>query len=370
MEKTQVKVIDMNNHDKLNVLITGAGGGGLGEGFLEAIRLSGGNYRTVATDMNPISIGIFEADKGYLVPSANKSDYLEKILDICQKENINVIIPGSEPELMKISENRKLFLDKNILLLINNHEVINLCQDKFKMSNFLLKHGFNVPKSKIINDVNDISWDNEYPVVLKPFTGAGGSRHAYIAQDDEDLEMFSKYMLKYGIIPMVQEYVGTMDDEYTVGVLTSFENGELLGSIAVKRNIHSIMSNRLKIKSKVTGKILGISTGISQGEIDIYPEVLKTTEKIALKLGSKGPLNLQCRMQDGKVYIFEINPRLSGTTPLRALVGYNEIDLMIRRSMFGEDLRAPDYKRGFILRGLRNFYIPYSDVESLKSNSD
>ena len=36
--------------------------------------------------------------------------------------------------------------------------------------------------------------------------------------------------------------------------------------------------------------------------------------------------------------IFEINPRYSGTTSLRAIVGFNEPDLMIRHHLFREDI--------------------------------
>ena len=38
--------------------------------------------------------------------------------------------------------------------------------------------------------------------------------------------------------------------------------------------------------------------------------------------------------------MFEINPRFSGTTSLRAMVGYNEPDVLIRHHVLGEADRA------------------------------
>ena len=53
------------------------------------------------------------------------------------------------------------------------------------------------------------------------------------------------------------------------------------------------------------------------------------------------------------VYVFEINPRFSGTTHLRAMVGYNEPDMIVRRHVLGQQLevRFP-YQSATILRGL------------------
>ena len=105
-------------------------------------------------------------------------------------------------------------------------------------------------------------------------------------------------------------------------------------------------------------EILTISSGISQGEIVLEPKLLEQCEQIALSINSKGPLNIQCRFVDDKVYLFEINPRLSGTTYIRALAGNNEPDLLIRKYVLGEDIQKHiQIKEGLILRGLEETFI-------------
>jgi len=56
---------------------------------------------------------------------------------------------------------------------------------------------------------------------------------------------------------------------------------------------------------------------------------------------------------DGKVKVFEINPRFSGTTSLRAMVGYNEPDILIRKHIYGETINQDfDYDEVLIIRSL------------------
>jgi carbamoyl-phosphate synthase large subunit len=42
---------------------------------------------------------------------------------------------------------------------------------------------------------------------------------------------------------------------------------------------------------------------------------------VALALGAVGPINVQCRVVDGRPMIFEINPRFSGGIPLTIAAG-------------------------------------------------
>jgi len=105
--------------------------------------------------------------------------------------------------------------------------------------------------------------------------------------------------------------------------------------------------------------VLAISSGVSQGRIDDFPEVRDPCEALAEGLDSRGPLNIQCRMHQGELVVFEINPRFSGTSLLRALAGFNEPDLLIRLHVLGEDVeRGFRYRHGTVLRGLSEAFYP------------
>ena len=343
----------------INVLITGVGGGGVGLQILKSLLQSTVPLRICGTDMSRHSLGLAKVHKDFVVPAARDDDYLTAILDICSDEKIDIVFPGSEPELIVLSQCREEFHKKGIILAVNSREVIGICMDKKRTFDFLGDRGIAIPRTRAVDTLNDLDGIDFLPAIIKPYLGGGGSNNTFIAQDREELTFFCKYVLKYGRKPLVQEYIGTSDTEYTVGVLSD-ENGNIISTVALKRYIMSALSNRLKVPSlHDKNEILAISSGISQGEIVNDAELIRQCEDLARKLGSVGPINIQCRFVNGTMYPFEINPRFSGTTYMRALVGVNEPELYIRKHVFNETLPENIIPRtGLVIRGLEERYIP------------
>ena len=340
---------------KIRVMVTGVGGGGHGHEIVKALRLAG-RYHLIGVDMVESSFGLFDVDEAYTVPPASDSHYMDILLDICQQRQAKVLIHGSETELKVISRNRDGLLKAGVLPLINSYEVIERCMDKWATVVFLKEQGFHFPNSLLLHTEKEIPRNFSLPAVIKPAIGGGGSNNTFVVQDVDELEFACRYLVRQGKVVLVQEYVGTPDDEYTVGVLSTLD-GELVGSIALRRYILSGLSNRIQIPNRTRrmdlSSTLAISSGISQGIIDEYSEVRQVCERIARALHSKGPINIQCRFVDGKLYPFEINPRFSGTTYIRALMGFNEPDMLIRHDLLGEVLPSPvRYKFGRVVRGL------------------
>ena len=346
---------------KINVLITGSGGGGIGEQVIKCLRLSALNCHIVATDLTPISKGKIDADEFIIAPLANADNYISFILDVCKLKNISAIIPGSEIELKLFSINRAIFTKHNIALLINSEEIIKICLDKNLTSDFLKTNGFLSPTSFAISDASQLESINIFPLVLKPSVGGGGSVNTLIVQNKEELKVFGQFLLNQYEEFIAQEYVGDANSEYTVGILSTKE-GVIVDSIVLRRNILSGLGSKIKImntsKKTELGKYLAISSGISQGEIVKNDIISKVCEQIASKLNSTGPLNIQLRLVGDKVYIFEINPRFSGTSPMRALAGFNEVEISIRNNILGEQkFERIDYKLGHVVRGLNEFFV-------------
>ena len=94
--------------------------------------------------------------------------------------------------------------------------------------------------------------------------------------------------------------------------------------------------------------------------IDDFKEVRSTAEEASLKLGARGPINIQGRFHDGKLKIFEINPRFSASTPMRATAGVNEADIIFRNSVLHEEIKVDDYQHLVCLRYWNEVYVPLS----------
>lgn len=359
--------------EKISVMITGVGGGGHGEQILKALRMADRPYKIIGGDMNPYSTGFKHVDFPYLLPPAKDTHYLEAILSICKKHKVKALFHGSEPELKIMSLYRETIRGEDIFLPINPQQVIEMCLNKSKTFSFLEKEGFLYPKTLLFSRVSDLSEWSHFPAILKPSIGSGGSAHTFIVQSQQELEILATYMLNLKACPeiIVQEYKGTPETEFTVGILHDMD-GNFLNSIAVHRDLKSSLSCRMRIPN-LTGHLeygpyLFISTGISQGEVGPFPKITSPCEKAAKVLGACGSINIQCRVHKDNVYIFEINPRFSGTTSLRAMVGYNEPDILIRKHVLNEDIqpRFP-YKSAIIGRGLEETVFEKEDFDTPES---
>lgn len=352
--------------NKISVIVTGVGGGAVGQQIMKALRLANTNYEIIGTDITTLSKGLMEVDYPYIITKASDANYISCLIAIINKHNVKVVFPGSEQELKVLSKERKVFNEMGIFLPINPKKVIDICSNKFRTNKFLMENGFYYPRTVKISSNEDLDKIDFYPIVLKPNTASSGSRNVFIVQNYNELILLSKYILMVYPSFLAQEYIGTSDNEFTVGILIS-EDGEIINSIAVKRIIMSGLSNKIKVKNRTRNKKLGeylaISTGITQGEIGRFPEVTKQCEEIALKMGCRTTVNIQCRLVDGKVFVFEINPRFSGTTSFRAMVGYNEPDILIKKHILNEDVEKYfNYNRGFIMRGLEETIIENENI--------
>lgn len=344
-----------------NVLVTGIGGGGVGRQIIKALKLADISVNLYGCDVGTLSFGKHDVDHFFLLPLASDENYLPVLLAKCEEHKINAIFPGSEKELVLLSQHKQQLEEKNIYLPINPDALIQTCFDKFKCNEFLLNNGFNCPKSFVIQTISDIEKIDFFPVVLKPSSGAGGSTNVMIAQDKGELELFANYLLMNGVNIIAQEYLGNPDNEFTVGVLCS-EKGELINSIVLKRFLRSGLGYKLSVKNRTKNKDLGdqlmISSGISQGEFVEKSFINEVCEKIAIQLGATSTINIQGRVHNGAFYVFEINPRFSGTTSARAVVGYNEPEILLKERLLDVSTeRYFNYKLGAVYRGLEERYV-------------
>jgi carbamoyl-phosphate synthase large subunit len=354
----------INKISNVTVLVTGVGGAAVGNQVLKALRLAETKYRLVAADASPENLNLAQVELAHVLPAASDPRYLDQIVAICRAEQVDVVVPGSEPELKLLIHFREHLTSLGILLLTNDPQVIDLCTDKMATYQFLQEHGFPAPRSVLVEKEADITMPADFPLILKPARDSGGSRNVFIAQEEDELLFFARYLLRNTDALLIQEYVGTAEEEYTIGVLSGLD-GELLGSIALHRFIGDALSTRLTVPNRTARSELGnklvVSSGFSHGTIRDFSEVRKKCEEIAAALGSRGPLNIQCRVVGGALIPFEFNPRFSGSTSIRALADFNEPDLLIRRELRGEKCPRPQFREGVILRSLRENWIGTSD---------
>lgn len=349
--------------DEVTILITAVGGSGHGEQILKAARDSRDlRLRIIGADARRQAHQLEWADVAVQLPHASDPTYMDALLRVCNQHAVQAVFHGSEPEMLRISEQRSMLVDAGIVPIINAADVISVCGDKLRSTEFLAKHGFDPPRAMYFAADDSLDLVDFYPVVVKPFVSSGGSAHVYIAQDAIELHALREYLRNESNLGlMVQEYVGTPESEFTVGVLSRLD-GTQVSAVAVRRDLTGSLSVRTRVRNRTgrtdLGPTLVISSGVSQGQIDNYPDVVTFCREVASQLGSQGSINFQCRVDARGVRIFEINPRLSGTTSIRAMASYNEVEYLIRTEVLGEtNLPAPEFERCVIERGLTEYRL-------------
>lgn len=334
-------------------MIAGVGGASLGTEIYKSLQLSG-SYEVYGCDVSPSAYGLYEPGfaKTYRLGLEN---YVENVISACTDAGAKWLIPGGEQPMVLLGAAESGLAAAGINLVGNKPEVTALFSDKDAAFKILAENGVPIPRTKAVNKPEDIGFVG-LPCIIKPATGSGGSTAVFFAVTVDEALIYAEFIRRNEIQPVAQEYIDVQEGEFTIGVL-SLPNRQVVGSIALRREL----SAKLSIAYRGRGGL--ISSGYSQGYIDEYPELCRQAEHIAESIGSCGPINVQGRVRDGVLLPFEINPRFSASTYLRALAGFNEMDILIKYLAEGAIPPIPSIMPGWYLRSLTEQYVPKEKIK-------
>ena len=274
------------------VLVTGAGGG-VGQAVIKSLR--GSNYTAVAYDSSPFAAGLYLTRESWVGLNANHPKFIDDVLNAVKNLGCNFIIPGHDVELFPLVKNRQLFHNMDVILVASNIGLIQIADDKYETFRVLKDAGFDSPLTWLYED---FEW-RDIPVVLKPKLGGARSKGVYLANDKKAFDDYSHFIDPKNTV--VQEWCP--GDEFTCGTLT-FDD-EYLGSITMRRELRGGDTYKaFAIKNRQIDNVL---------------------HDISAVLKPNGPCNFQLKFHEGRVRVFEINARFSGTTYLRKLCGFDEV---------------------------------------------
>jgi len=289
------------------VLITGIDGSAA-QSILKCLRMSG-NYRIIVTGIDPLCVGLYRGDIGYLMPTA-WSEFKVKLAEICKTEDVEIIIPGSDIELEQFVKD-KLWYEQNCPPMIIDWKNAEVARDKYLTSQTLSKLGFKTPKTWLYKDFDKI---DVTPVIIKPRRGFG-SKFLFKQVRSSEAKFFGDFLLGNGWEPVAQETL--IGNEYSAMTLCA-KDGELLCSFTAWSEKKFGQSYRTIIK---------------KGD----PTIDELIKEISMSLSSVGPLSIQMILdvKSGEYKIFELNARFTGAQIIRAMAGQNMPDLIVRNWLDG-----------------------------------
>ena len=347
------------NH-KPNVLVTAVGGRSVGSGILHSLTRSGQDvsdrWNVVAADADSFAWGLYKVEEAEVLPKAHEDGYIQRVQDLVKRRSIDAIIPGSEIETEILSKYRS---DFDVPVISNRSDLMPLMMNKSQALIRLKELGLPTIPTFNLTEWEIALSEYDFPFVFKPVVGSGGSKGVSICTSKEEF-LHLATRVNWSENFCLQPLIGDENGEYTVGVLMN-KAGGLIDSICMQRKLVGLSL----LDSRKVGEVShSISTGYSQGFFIKNERIQKFCEKLALDLGSTGPLNIQLRIHLDQVYVFEIHPRFSGTTPMRADVGFNEVDLLLRNHLFEEEFSRIPYKHDVaVIRAFEHVIVP---IDKLK----
>lgn len=327
----------------ITVMVTGCGGA-IGQGAVKALRMGRMNLRLVGVDVDPYAVCFYLKSKerllhkAYVVPKAEDPNYIPRIIDICRREKVDVILPCTDAELEKLSISKPQISRCGTRVIISPVETIRICRDKW-LTYCRLNECLPIVRSALSDAGIDKALEFcGLPAIIKPRLG-WGSRDLYKVKSAEEAGIVVSQVQK----PVIQTWL--QGEEYTVDGLTD-RNGKVI-CIVPRRRI----------------KVLA---GVSSQGITVRDEkLIELGKKIPENLKIVGPFNFQVRKSDEGPKIFEINPRFAGTGILSVKAGANIPLLAVREMCNLRILPNIEFKEGLVVsRYLEEVFFQIDEVES------
>ena len=146
-----------------------------------------GNNGTVhVSNSDDKTVAFHYADKHIITPLIYDSNYIPFLLDYCKKNRIDVLLSLFDIDLPILAANRDKFADIGTKVIISDLDIINICNDKWKTYQFLVKNKFYTPKTYLTLQQTLLALDSgeiHFPIVVKPRFGCGSIAMS-IAEDE------------------------------------------------------------------------------------------------------------------------------------------------------------------------------------------
>jgi carbamoyl-phosphate synthase large subunit len=319
------------------VLVTGAGGP---SGITILRAMAGEPVTMLAADLDPYAAGLYlvEADQRSLLPRGDAPHFAQTLLALCQRWEVDVVIPTVDTELLPVARMRDDFARAGTTAVVASAETLEVCLDKARLAR-LCDAVVRVPRTVVV-DEHFAPHAVDLPVIVKPRSGSG-SRGIRLVERIPELEALPRD----GTL-LVQEHLP--GPEFSLDVLAR-SDGRVVGVVP---------RERLKVDSgiAVTGRTL-------------HDDGLETfARKVAETIGLTTVANVQVKQDAAGVpALLEVNPRFPGTMPLTIAAGIDMPRLAIHEALGGEIPDGPlPFEDIAMVRYFEERFFPFDDIAALQ----
>ena len=332
--------------ERTKVIILGGGPNRIGQGIEfdyccchAAFSLSDAGFETIMVNCNPetVSTDYDTSDRLYFEPLT-----AEDVIALCRKEMAKGTLKGVIVQLggqtpLKLSHALEAV---GIPILGTSPDAIDLAEDRERFQQVLHKLGLIQPANGIAKTPEQAKAEANrigYPVVIRPSYVLGGRAMRIVHNDEALMQYMAEAVIVSGKNPvLIDQY---LQDAIEIDV-DAISDGEDIYVAGIMQHIEEA----------------GIHSGDSACTLPPYSlgaetieELKRQTRLLAKGLNVVGLMNVQYAVQNGAVFILEVNPRASRTVPFVAKATGVPVAKIASRVMAGEKLAAfnlsePAYK--------------------------
>lgn len=312
--------------EKIRVLLTSCGHPFI-PGIIECLqREKDYAFHIVGVDMQTQAVGASFVDSFHTVPAGLDPAYPEKILEVARKENIDIIVPLNDDEVLALAGQRERFVQEGITVLCSDIEAVARSSDKGKMLTFLREKGIPVPEFYLPSSLVEMDKAVEllgYPeqdIVLKPVRGSGARGFWILSEkkNGQDLILRERW-LKRLPYPVVRSLLAERSALPPVVVMQYLRGPDF--------NIDVLAWQGKTLYCIPIQRIVPDAGPVQVGHIVHDARIDTMAEQIIAAFDFSYNINLEMAYLDetgqGNPLIYEINPRMSAPIAAHRIAGVN-----------------------------------------------
>jgi len=323
---------EANPTDKKKIVILGGGPNRIGQGIEfdyccvhAAFALRDAGYETIMVNCNPetVSTDYDTSDRLYFEPLT-----FEDVMEIIDKEKpIGVIVQYGGQTPLKLC---RALEAAGAPIIGTTPDAIDVAEDRERFQQLVQKLALKQPPNctaRTEEQAVTMSRTIGFPLVVRPSYVLGG-RAMEVVFTEDDLRVYMTDAVKVSndspvlldrfldlAIEVDVDAISDGDDVYIGGIMEHIEQA----------GVHSGDS--------------GCSLPPSSLSAEVQAELREQTRKLAQGLKVVGLMNIQFAIQNGIIYILEVNPRASRTVPFVSKATGVQLAKIAARVMAGEKLK-------------------------------
>lgn len=286
----------------ITVLLTASGAPGTAA-LVRSLRTNGEReVRVVGTDMSERSIGAHVCDAFHLTPAGSDAGYADALLEVVEREGVDVVLPQSSFDLSGLAAARERF---PVPVLVSGAETIRRSNDKAETYDLLHRLGLPAPAFRRVRGAvaveaaaRELGYPDR-PVCFKPVFGSG-SRGFRILDPTVDRAHQLLHERPGSVAMRLEEAVDLLPEEGPDLLVMELAIGE-------ERTIDGIADGRRLVLGHPKTRE-AMRAGLAMYFVTLEDEGLITlADAIVTELGIEWFVNIQLVGE----MVIEINPRIS-----------------------------------------------------------